>query len=341
MLAAFSLSACGAANSADGRQVPDAVVLRIDRVAVAANRPNGAGSWDGPAPEGREGATCSLLAWGATLASPVAGQGMNLLCGLAAPEQVERNPQNPDLRVRLAAGTSVRFDSPTAEDATDHVFGYEYVVPLEGVPKDGIQLQVLDADSGQDQETIGVLRLTQQKLVAALQSPTGLIEAAEGGVLRLEIVVTPYVPATLALRNMPATASPTPIGDRKLAAGEFVTLHAEGGYTVGSWYDKQVGPSGYPGERARSYNFTLEPFHSAPLACGIALVGDGQTVEGALVAPDGSFQVLHAGALRVGLNDSDPGNNQGSLSFHGAARAPTAAEWTRAYAPSAASPVAL
>jgi hypothetical protein len=267
------------------------------------------------------------MSFGADLLSPVAGKGASLLCGLSVPKQNERDASNPDLRLRLSAGNSIHFDSPTETNVIEHVFGYEFVVPLDAIPADGLLLEVRDADIGQDDETIGGMRLGRSDLLAILESPTHLRDLSTEGVPQLELVVTAYQSVKLSAPRISANQGPVLIGGRRLAAGEIVTLQAEGQYTVGAWYDKQVQPSGYPGGSARSYNFEQEPFRSAPHACGIALAGENGAVQGALVAPSVTFESAYAGPLRVGINDSDPSNNKGWISFIGITRAPTSVEW--------------
>ena len=115
--------------------------------------------------------------------------------------------------------------------------------------------------------------------------------------------------------------------DGPVAAGEVVHLRAEGSYTVGSFYDAKLDPRGYSTEAARRYNFPQEPFASAPHATGIALAGKDERFVGGLVAPCLTFTSLYAGTLRVGVNDSDPANNEGRIAFEGYSRAPTVEEW--------------
>lgn len=325
--AAFVAASCGSPQSPQNTARPEALVLRVDGVTVQATRPGTNQPWDGPTPEDRGDRLCSLMSFGVDLLSPVAGKGASLLCGLSVPKQEERDASNPDLRLRLSAGNSIHFDSPPEPNVVEHVFGYEFVVPVAAIPADGLLLEVRDVDTGQDDETIGSLRLLQGDLLAILESPTHLRDLSAEGVAHLELVVTAYQPVKLSAARISANQGPVPIGARKIAAGEIVTLQAEGQYTVGAWYDQLVQPSGYPGGAARSYNFEPEPFRSAPHACGIALAGENGTVQGALVAPSVTFESTFAGPLRVGINDSDPSNNKGWISFRGVTRAPTPAEW--------------
>jgi hypothetical protein len=323
---------CGGAPEAKSarERLPENIVLRVDRVDVAIRR-NGAQNWDPPVAEPQSNAVCSLLAIGTNLVSPVSGDDVEELCGaLVRPEHRERFPHDPDLRLRLSAGASVSFDSPITPDADgSHSFAYEFVVPTSAVPADGIRIEVLDDDGKDGAQSVGVARLTLETLAKAYESPTRMHTAAAGSVLRLEVVVSPYAPMEFDKRRVLATFDPHPIGSRRLVAGEIVHLRAEGSYKVGDWYDALLGPKGYTGDVARKYNFKQEPFVNAPHATGIALAGQKDVFVGALVAPCVTFTSLYAGELRVGLNDTEPKNNEGWISFEGFSRAPTVEEWGR------------
>jgi hypothetical protein len=88
---------------------------------------------------------------------------------------------------------------------------------------------------------------------------------------------------------MSASDEPRLVPARPLAAGEVVSLRAQGAYTVGSWYDKKIGPDGYPNSDPHGYNFKQAPFASAKHACAIALVGERNRVEGTVVGSSVSF----------------------------------------------------
>jgi hypothetical protein len=330
-LLGLTLGCGGTPEAKNARErLPENVVLRVDRTDLVIRR-NGVQNWDPPVPEPRGNAVCSLLAIGTNLISPVSGDDVEEVCGaLVRLEHRERFPHDPDLRLRLSAGASVSFDSPITPDVdASHTFAYEFVVPTSAVPADGVRIEVLDDDGKEGAQSIGVARLTLEDLAKAYESPTRMHTAAAGGVLRLEIVVSPYAPMEFDKRRVLATSDPHPIGSRRLVAGEVVHLRAEGSYKVGDWYDATIGPKGYSGEGARRYNFKQEPFVNAPHATGIALAGQKDVFVGALVAPCVTFTSLYAGELRVGINDTEPKNNEGFIAFEGFARAPTVEEWGR------------
>lgn len=301
--------------------MPDAVVVRVERVTVAAVRPSTTDRWDGPARD-TNGAECRLLEAGASaLASPLSGAALGALCDMNAPPQQERTPENPDLQVRLSAGNT-RLDSFVEPDALDHVFGYDFVVPTKAIPAEGLRVEVLDADAGQGAETIGVQRLTVGRLAGILASPTGMADLPDGAAQHLEIAVRPYAPMKFGRSQQRASDDPRAVGTRPLIAGEFVSLRAKGNYTIGSYFKTPIGPGGYPNGEARNYN--LEAFRSSPHACGVAFVGG---LGAAGVTPSATFFARYAGRLSVGVNDMDLRNNHGWIAFEGSSRAPTPAEW--------------
>jgi hypothetical protein len=323
---------CGGAPEAKSprERLPENIVLRVDRIDVAPKRPGTDQRWDGPEREPRSNVVCSLLALGTNIAYPVSGPHVEALCGALVPqEHRERFAEDPDLRVRLHVGASVMLESPVARDLASHVFSYEFVVPTAAVPADGLHIEVLDDDGKDGVQSIGGKRFTLEELAKTYESPTHVAAASDGAVLRLEVVVSAYEPRDMEKRGMRASAGPLPFGNRRLMAGEIVHLRATGKYKVGKWYDATLGPEGYSGGSARSYNFEQEPFASAPHAVGIALAGQDDLFVGAVVAPCVTFTSLYAGELRVGINDREPENNEGEIAFEGFVRAPTVAEFGR------------
>jgi transposase len=76
----------------------------------------------------------------------------------------------------------------------------------------------------------------------------------------------------------------------------------------------------------KTYNFPYEPLKSANHGCGFALVGHRRR-EATIVASCGSFLSAESGPVVVGVNDTDPSNNIGEVTFTVERRAPTAEEW--------------
>ncbi len=311
--------------------LPETVVLRIDRVVVTPTKPDTAATWDQSATE-TPSTLCNLIgaAVGAAVSSPVAAKGAELLCqvGNSGPAP-ERRTEDPDLALRISGGTGAPYLSRVARNVLAETFKYEIAVPTAAIPPDGLLLEVVDDDATAGLETIGAVRITRPDVARALAPETRIWVTSARGIERLEIVATPYTSTKLARTSMPAREGLHDADARALYAGEVVALKAHGAYTVGTWYDKPIDPLGYPAEKARSYNFGDEPFHSAPHACGIATVGVTGRVQGVVERPVRTFVTQVPGPLRFGVNDAEPANNQGSLEFQGETRAATVGEWMR------------
>jgi hypothetical protein len=323
-----ALSSCAGQQPAPpARALPNAFVLRVARVEVKALRPDSGDRWDvADAPHVDPG--CDLLAFGGKMVSPVVGDGVGLLCGLAArTPPLEKEPSNPDLQVRLSSAVGAAYESFVVPDAVSFNFNYEFVVPSAAIPAEGVLFEVLDADAGQDPEPIASFRLTGDQIDEIARSPHGIKDFATGAATRFEVAASPYAPSKIVRTQLEAQSPPTAARVRPLFAGEVVTLRAQGSYTVGTLYTTAIGPEGYPDGQLHGYNFEGQPFTTAPHACGVALVGSHGRVDGAVIGTAGRFVVTAAGPLRVGINDRDPGNNRGWLGFVGETRAPTPTEW--------------
>jgi hypothetical protein len=244
------------------------------------------------------------------------------------PRQQEHDPTAPDLVVALGAGTATSYQTHTAGDSFYHVFHSEFIVPTDAIPPDGLLLTVLDRDGGQS-EVIGVLRLDRAQLIdAARSTPLLTLRDPRGGLTRLELVVSaPAGSVETATTPMDIRAGTQAARLRPIRAGEVLDVSAVGRYQVGSWHDRWINPRGFPGGDLRSYNFEIEPFRSAPHGSGLALVGSGDARVGQVVAPCARFVSRASGPLVIGINDTEPGNNEGSVQFTVQVRAPSAAEW--------------
>lgn len=321
------LGCAGQQPTPPARSLPSAFVLRVARVEVKPLRPDSGDRWDvADAPHVDPG--CDLLAFGGKMVSPVVGEGVSLLCGMAGrTAPLEKEPSNPDLQLRLSSAVGAAYESFVVPDALSFNFNYEFVVPTAAIPSEGLLLEVLDADAGQDPEPIASFRLTSDQIDAIARSPHGIGDFATGAATRFEVAASKYVPSKVVRTQLEAQSPPVPARVRSLAAGEVVSLHAQGNYTVGTLYTTAIGPEGYPGGQLHGYNFDAQPFTTAPHACGVALVGSHGRVDGAVIGTAGRFVVTAAGPLRVGINDKDPGNNRGWAAFEGETRAPTPTEW--------------
>lgn len=320
----LTASGCGgqAAAPAGGDQ-PLAYVLRVDRMDVATTKPGSSESWDDEVAREDPGAGCKVLVAGVSFFEPMLAPA-SAICDLSTSPPRQRHASDPDLQFRLRVGADAAFSSWVVPDTTSQSEPYQVVVPTEAIPSDGLQLEALDDDGEAPPELIGSIRVSRDQLMAAYRSPTKLLELSDGALRRLEVVVSAYETTSAEQRTTRASDRPTRVG-RPALAGELLSIHANGSFKVGSWYDETLDPAGYPGGEARSYN--LKTFESAPHACAIALIGGEQTFEGVRVGEGFSFVAKHSGALRVGLNDRDLSNNEGQVTYSVARGIPTLDQW--------------
>jgi hypothetical protein len=308
------------------KPLPETLVLRVDTVQVSATRTNTPEPWD-PA-EGKAATTagCNVVAAGVTFFEPAIGGVMSTLCALGGDSAGGRSATEPDLRLTLGAGAATKYTTFVSTDSSSQSLQYEFAVPVDAIPADGLRLEVLDEDE-EGPELIGSLRLTSAQLAKAYRAPSKLLILSAGSIQRLELVVSAYAERPAYVTQHPAKAPPFRL-ERFVKAGELVSVHASGRFKVGSYYDDTVDAAGYPGGEARSYN--LGPFKRAPHACAIALIGAGPTVDGFAIGKAREFIAPHAGPLRLGLNDEDLDNNEGTVTFEVSLRAPTAQDWLKA-----------
>jgi len=316
---------CGPAQ-APSQPLPETLVLRVDTVQVSATRANTSEPWDGPEGKSATAAGCNVVAAGVTFFEPAIGGVMSSLCALGGDSPGGRSATEPDLRLTLGAGAATKYTTFVASDSSSQSLQYEFAVPVSAIPADGLRLEVFDEDK-EGPELIGSVRLSSAQLAKAYRSPSKLLILSAGSIQRLELVVSAYAERPAYLTQHQAKAPPFRL-ERPVKAGELVSVRASGRFTVGSYYDDALDPAGYPGGEARSYN--LGPFKRDPHACAIALIGAGPTVDGIAIGKAKEFIAPHAGPLRLGLNDKDLDNNEGTVSFEVSLRAPTAQDWLKA-----------
>jgi hypothetical protein len=265
------------------------------------------------------------------LGAPVAGKAAEFLCRASEPEprQQEQDLTKPDLQVRLSAGTGQTYATETVRDVTLATFVHPFVVPVAAIPADGLRVEVVDVDGADGGEAIGAVRVSAAEALATLRSPNHILMKQQAPSLQaLELVIDAYTPVPTATLVMPVSDGTKKVDGRELFAGEVVRVTAAGRYQVGHYYDAPLTPLGYPGGGPKEYNFPYEPLKSASHGCGFALVGHQQR-ETTLVAACGSFLSVETGPVVVGVNDTDPSNNTGDVTFTVERRAPTADEWER------------
>jgi hypothetical protein len=308
LIAALTASVLGLGH-ASADPPPGWVVLKISRIEVKPRKIDGS-PWD--LPREKKSGSCGPVAMIGKMAAGVAGGVIaTFLCSHSTPGQ--RDVSAPDLFVQLVAGDA-RYRTPVALDTYAEAFDFPVIVPLEGIPPAGLEVQVLDQDDDVGTgELIGMVRLTRMQVQDALASNMPLLTLSDSQLSRIEIEVAPYAapapiePSTFEVNHEPAAL---PIRAR---AGELVTIAARGKYSVASNL-REIDENGYIDGEKRGYN--RNDFKNANHGAAVAMVGASNESHAALVVGSCVTAVAStAGQIFVGVNDSDVRNNRGSIRF--------------------------
>lgn len=300
---------------------PGWVVLKISRVQVNPRKIDGS-PWD--LPRDKKSSNCGPVAMFGKMAAGVAGGAIaTFLCSHSPPGQ--RETSAPDLFVQLVAGDA-RYRTPVALDTYAEAFDFPVIVPLEGIPPAGLEVQVLDEDDDVGAgELIGMVRVTRTQVQEALASNMPLLTLSDSQLSRIEIEVSPYSspspikPSMFEVNHEPAAA---PIRAR---AGELVTISARGKYSVASNFE-EIDEHGYTGGQKRGFN--RADFKNANHGAAVALVGASHESHAALIVGSCVTAVAStAGQIFIGVNDNDVGNNHGSIMFTVRVGLPTVEQW--------------
>lgn len=302
-------------------QMPKRIVLRIERVQVAA----GGREWDGPVAEVSYRKICLDLAGAVASVKPVAALG-GLACDLLGnSKQRQSDPREPDLRIELRSGPVV-YTSYVAPDRRAHQFGYSFVIPDESIPTQGLVLAVLDDDDGaMGGEEIGSVRLSRDQLIA-LATTSDVASLSAEALNLFEITVTPHDGQLRKAEFDLATNSGGEIV-RGIAvnAGDVVRIEAAGTWQIGTYHNEFLGPEGFTDGRLRDYNLPLVP--SEAHGSTVALVGQQGKQLILPVQPCVRVVSAFAGVIWVGINDRKFSDNVGSAHIRVFTRAPKPAEW--------------
>lgn len=300
---------------------PGWVVLKISRVEVKPRKIDGS-PWD--LPRDKQPDRCGPVAMIGRMAAGVMGGVIaTFLCSHSTPGQ--RDVSAPDLFVQLVAGDA-KYRTPVALDTYAEAFDFPVIVPLEGIPPAGLEVQVLDQDDDVGTgELIGMVRVTRMQVQQALASNMPLLTLSDSQLSRIEIEVasysapSPVEPLTFEVNHEPAAL---PIRAR---AGEFVMISAHGKYSVASNLEK-IDENGYRSGQKRSYN--RSDFNNANHGTAVALVGAANESHATLiVGPCVTAVASTAGQIFVGVNDRDTSNNHGSIRFAVRVGLPTIEQW--------------
>jgi hypothetical protein len=300
------------------------VTLKVSRVQVKPRKIDGT-TWD-LSGEKRSG-DCGLVGIiGKAVAGPVAGSVATFLCSQSSQTQQGRDASAPDLFVQVVAGDA-KYRTPIAADTFAEAFDFPVIVPIDGIPAAGLQIQVLDQDQDVGAgELIGMVRVTRRQLQDALSADVPLLTLSDGQLDKIEIEVSQYsAPALMKPLTFNADREPvaTPL---RVRAGELVTIRARGKYSVAG-DRRQLDENGYTGGEKRGYNRKPD-FDKANHATAIAYIGAPKESHTSVVIGSCVATVAPIGGqLHVGINDESVGNNQGSLVFEAQATTPTVEQW--------------
>jgi len=300
---------------------PSWVVLKISRVEVKPTKVDGS-TWDPP--KDRNAAGCGLVAMVGKTMGPV-GAVATLLCAHPDPSQQQRNPSAPDLFVQLVAGDA-RYRTPVVMDTFAQAFDFPIIVPLEGIPAVGLEVQVLDQDTDVGSgELIGMVRVTKKQIHDALASDAPLLTMSDSQVSKIEIEVAAYSPPP-AIKPLTFEVNKNPVdASIRARAGELVTASAKGAYSVTDKRDP-IDERGYTDHSKQGYN--RPDFKGQNHGAAIAYVGSPTESRTAFVVGSCAAAVTTvSGPVFVGVNDGSVGNNLGSISFTVGVGLPTVEQW--------------
>jgi hypothetical protein len=323
------------ADQGSPRREPTMLLVRIDAVRVATQRPDHAGSWDEKWEPSSSDAGCKLLGLAAgAVAGADAGTATGLLCRLLGEEsgaQGQSDPKAPDLLIKVTTDPSTVYRTYIAADTYSQMFQYSLVLPVAEIPRSGLQLIVLDQDGASigEGELIGSIRVSREQLLAAAVHTPPIMTLEDGPLEKLELVVEPYREDTRsAMRMHPVTDPMSELAQLYVHAGEVVEILAEGPYSVAS-NGFLLGPAGYQDGSRRAYNLPDPAFGT--FAHGAAVARVGHRGAHAAFAVDGCVIVASpfTGSVSIGVNDRDRANNHGTLSFDVVVRPPGRGEWAR------------
>lgn len=295
--------------------------IRVDMVSVATQRKRDAGPWDAPsAKEASPKDLCGLVALLGNFAGagPASGAALGSACTILAPRgrQRQRDPRAPDLILQLRIGPDLSYVTPIVADTYAYAFGYPFVVPVDRIPRAGLQIVAYDADGGGEGEALGSFRLFKSDLLKTAGSKRPVRSLRDGAVERLEIVVLPYAGKVRKAVTEVSAAEIKEVVGVPVRTGDVVEIRARGKYEVTSALFKDwIHQDGYT-KGHRSYNRAELP--KARHGAAMALLGDAGF--GVLVGNCVRIVSPFSGKIRVGVNDSDLANNSGNLKFSVVAR---------------------
>ena len=316
------------AASAKAAEEPSSNVIAIEvgLVRVTPTRPGTNQTW---AIAGRPAKddSCAVIA-GAGAA--VTGVGLldtpaivKLFCSDPGSAPNAHSDTDPNIYVRLGSDR-MSFRSYTVAKTRSHSFKFRTVIPVAGIPRAGLVVEVVNDDNSgneESQETIGHIRISSKQLLDAAENGMP-IEEANNGIEKIEIIVTPVdTKSRVKSQTVDVLKGIATLEDFPVSAGEVIEVQAHGAYYVA---DREVTAIGYMGKGAA---YPDVPFATAAIGSGMLRVGKHGLMKGYVVAPCANFISPFDALLAVGINNGHPEAARGDLKFDVTVRSATVAEW--------------
>src|ERR1700733_3281599 len=155
-----------------------------------------------------------------------------------------------------------------------------------------------------------MVSVTRRMLEEALTSGNAITAQNVGKIIDVTMGVSRYVsPTTTKELTFDISGSPISIGTTA-RAGELVLVQARGQYGVKQLSSELIDERGYSSDR-RSHHYNLDDFPDSIQAGAIAYAGPTPLFVGSCAGVVASI----GGEVRVGINDSKPEHNNGTVAF--------------------------
>jgi hypothetical protein len=290
------------------------VILNVGLVRVAPTRPGTDQPWT-KVIEKPKRSGCGTVGAVMGLVTPGWSIVANALCDDSASTKVLKHAStDPDVFVRMRAGSKASFRSHTIRNTLSHNFDFSVLVPVQAIPRSGLEITVLvddDTNSEDSQETIGSFHLSAAKIQAAVADGE-VLKLSDGSVESLELLAN-YPDSTspiLAKKSLRANVQASVMSSTEAIAGQVVEFKARG---------HQIAQGRPDGNR--------QIFPGFPLGTPVAFVGKKGLVQKVAVEDCAMLLSKYGGTIAVGVNDRKPDANMGTIDFAAKVRNPSPQEW--------------
>jgi hypothetical protein len=304
------------------------VVVSLTRLTVKPTPENNPGArWDQGPQESNDDEGCGLLV-AFDLLAPGVGSIASAVCSYGASSSGggQHKAEDPDLFVAFELG-AVTYTSPVIVDRPSHDLRYSLFVPQTALRGKELRVAVYDLDGEDRREStlIADRQFTAAQLDGQIQLRGKELGEPSLELLRLEVDDPPR--PQHATHTMSVDRKMLAVDELDIPAGMLVEIRASGSYTIGSWNDATIGPTGYPGGGPREYNLSGGKLGQANHGAAVALLHQDSAAQAVVVGECVRFIARSGGRLFVGVNDSDYSNNSGELSFDIRVTTPDAQTW--------------